>query len=51
MRVFTLALYALAVFFLSFSFFKDKKKTSAALLKAWKAFANNTPSSWGCSSS
>jgi uncharacterized membrane protein YraQ (UPF0718 family) len=42
-NAFTLALYAVAVFFLAFSFFKDKKKTRAALLKAWKAFENILP--------
>ena len=40
---FTLALYAVAGFFLVFSFFKDKKKTRAALMKAWKAFENILP--------
>lgn len=40
---FTLALYALAGFFLVFSFCKDKKKTRAALMKAWKAFENILP--------
>jgi uncharacterized membrane protein YraQ (UPF0718 family) len=42
-NAFTLALYAVAVFFLAFSFFKDKKKNRAALLKAWKAFENILP--------
>jgi len=41
--LFNLALYAMAGFFLVFSFLKDKKKTRAALLKSWKAFEKILP--------
>jgi uncharacterized membrane protein YraQ (UPF0718 family) len=41
--LFTIILYAIAISFLLFSFFKDKKKTLAALLKAWKSFENILP--------
>lgn len=40
---FTIALYTLAFFALTFSFYKDKKKARAALLKAWKSFENILP--------
>jgi hypothetical protein len=38
--MFTIILYLLAITFLVISFFKDKKKTKMALIKAWKAFEN-----------
>jgi len=41
--LFTYILYALAITGLVISFFKDKQKTKAALLKAWKAFENILP--------
>lgn len=41
--MFTYILYALAAVGLAVSFFKDRKKTKAALLKAWKAFENILP--------
>ena len=41
--MFTYILYALAIAGLAFSFFKDRKKTKAALMKAWKAFENILP--------
>jgi len=43
MSVFTYILYGLAGAGLAASFFKDRKKTKAALLKAWKAFENILP--------
>ncbi len=43
MSVFTYILYGLAGAGLAVSFFKDRKKTKAALLKAWKAFENILP--------
>ena len=41
--MFTYILYALAIAALTISFFKDRKKTKMALLKAWKAFENILP--------
>ncbi len=41
--MFTYILYALAIAGLAISFFKDRKKTKAALMKAWKAFENILP--------
>ena len=41
--MFTYILYALAIVGLTVSFFKDRKKTKAALMKAWKAFENILP--------
>ncbi|MDD4312286.1 MAG: permease [Eubacteriales bacterium] len=41
--MFTHILYALAIIGLAVSFFKDRKKTKAALMKAWKAFENILP--------
>jgi len=41
--LFTYILYALAIIGLAISFFKDRKKTKAALMKAWKAFENILP--------
>ncbi len=41
--MFTYILYALAGAGLAVSFFKDRQKTKAALLKAWKAFENILP--------
>ncbi len=41
--MFTYILYALAIVGLAVSFFKDRKKTKAALMKAWKAFENILP--------
>lgn len=41
--MFTYILYGLAAAGLVVSFFKDKKKTKAALMKAWKAFENILP--------
>jgi len=41
--LFTYILYALAIAGLAISFFKDRKKTKAALMKAWKAFENILP--------
>ena len=41
--MFTIILYLLAVIFLAVSFFKDRKKTRTALIKAWKAFENILP--------
>ena len=43
MSVFTYVLYGLAGAGLAVSFIKDRKKTKAALLKAWKAFENILP--------
>ena len=43
MSAFTYILYGLAGAGLAVSFFKDRKKTKAALLKAWKAFENILP--------
>jgi len=42
-RLFTYILYGLAAAGLVVSFLKDKKKTKAALMKAWKAFENILP--------
>jgi uncharacterized membrane protein YraQ (UPF0718 family) len=39
----TILLYVIAVAGLAFSFIKDKKKSMAALKKAWKAFENILP--------
>ncbi|MCC4766023.1 permease [Methanosarcina sp. DH1] len=36
-------LYALAFIFLVVSFFKDRKKTKIAILKAWKSFSSLLP--------
>lgn len=41
--MFTIVLYVLAAGLLLLSFFKDKKKTKMALLKAWKSFENILP--------
>jgi len=41
--LFTYILYGLAAAGLVVSFLKDKKKTKAALMKAWKAFENILP--------
>jgi uncharacterized membrane protein YraQ (UPF0718 family) len=41
--VFEIVLYILAITFLVISFVKDRQKTRAALLKAWKAFAGIIP--------
>ncbi len=41
--MFTYILYALAVLGLAVSFFKDRKKTKMALVKAWKALENILP--------
>jgi uncharacterized membrane protein YraQ (UPF0718 family) len=41
--LFTYILYALAIIGLAISFFRDRKKTKMALLKAWKAFENILP--------
>ena len=41
--MFTYILYGLAIAGLAFSFFKDRQKTKAALMKAWKSFANVLP--------
>ncbi|NLI54137.1 MAG: permease [Clostridiales bacterium] len=41
--MFTYILYGLAVVGLAVSFFKDRQKTRAALIKAWKAFENILP--------
>ena len=41
--MFTYILYALAITGLAVSFFKDRQKTKAALMKAWKAFENILP--------
>ncbi|HOP11062.1 MAG TPA: permease [Oscillospiraceae bacterium] len=43
MSPFTYILYGLAGAGLAVSFFKDRKKTKAALIKAWKAFENILP--------
>ncbi len=43
MDLFTFILYAAAVSLLALSFFKDRKKTKMALLKAWKSFENILP--------
>lgn len=39
----TYILYGITILFLTFSFFKDKKKTMMSLKKAWKAFENILP--------
>ncbi len=41
--MFTYILYALAILGLAVSFFKDRKKTKMALVKAWKALENILP--------
>ncbi|MEZ4509538.1 MAG: hypothetical protein R2881_07890 [Eubacteriales bacterium] len=41
--MFTYILYALAAVGLTVSFLKDRQKTKAALIKAWKAFENILP--------
>ncbi len=41
--MFTIILYVLAAAGLTLSFFRDRKKTRAALIKAWKAFENILP--------
>lgn len=41
--MFTYILYGLAAVGLAVSFFKDRKKTKMALVKAWKAFENILP--------
>ena len=41
--MFTYILYALAITGLAISFFKDRQKTKAALMKAWKSFENILP--------
>lgn len=41
--MFTYILYALAITGLALSFFKDRKKTKQALMKAWKSFENILP--------
>jgi len=41
--LFTYILYALAIAGLAISFLKDRKKTKAALMKAWKSFENILP--------
>jgi uncharacterized membrane protein YraQ (UPF0718 family) len=41
--MFTIILYILAAGLLIFSFFKDRKKTKQALIKAWKSFENILP--------
>jgi len=41
--LFTYILYALAAIGLAISFFRDRQKTKAALMKAWKAFENILP--------
>ena len=41
--MFTYILYALAITGLAVSFFKDRQKTKAALMKAWKSFENILP--------
>ena len=43
MDIFTIVLYSIAVVFLIISFIKDRKKTFAALKKAWKSFENILP--------
>lgn len=41
--MFEVILYIVAFTFLSYSFFRDRKKTKIALLKSWKAFMNILP--------
>ncbi|MDI3533832.1 MAG: hypothetical protein PWQ82_197 [Thermosediminibacterales bacterium] len=41
--MFTTVLYIVSIIFLGISFYKDKKKTKTALLKAWKSFMNVFP--------
>jgi uncharacterized membrane protein YraQ (UPF0718 family) len=41
--MFTYILYVLAAVCLAISFFKDRKKTKQALVKAWKSFENILP--------
>ncbi len=45
--MFEVILYIIAVTFLSFSFFRDHKKTKMALMKSWKAFENIVPALLG----
>ena len=47
--MFEIVLYILAIAFLVISFVKDRQKTRAALLKAWKAFAGIIPALAGFS--
>lgn len=42
-NMFTGVIYVLAIVMLGISFFKDRKKTGMALLKAWKSFENILP--------
>lgn len=42
--MFTKILYAAAIIWLIFSYFKDQSKTKTALKKAWKSFENILPS-------
>lgn len=41
--MFEVILYILALTLLSYSFFRDRKKTKMALIKSWKAFNNILP--------
>lgn len=41
--MFEVILYVLALTLLSYSFFRDRKKTKMALIKSWKAFINILP--------
>ncbi|MDZ4133314.1 MAG: permease [Dethiobacteria bacterium] len=41
--LFEVILYVLALTLLSYSFFRDRKKTKMALIKSWKAFINILP--------
>lgn len=41
--MFTYILYALAIIGLAISFFKDRQKTKAALMKAWRSFESILP--------
>lgn len=41
--MFEIALYVLALSFLAYSFVKDRQKTRAALVKAWRSFAGLLP--------
>lgn len=41
--MFTYILYILTILLLILSFFKDRQKTKAALIKAWKSFENILP--------
>ncbi|MGI6028716.1 MAG: permease [Candidatus Heteroscillospira sp.] len=44
MQMFQKALYALAILWLGYSWFRDSAKTKLALKKAWKSFENILPS-------